>query len=223
MSEVKNKLDFMQWLGPDISMKILTHLDDPCDLIRVSTLSRSWHKFVIEYGLCKQFCMKKFPEISAHSAVAHTIEVDNMVEPLTDMHGSSSNWECLKRNHRVYAFLASGLSPISKNCIAVAKRASSTNNYPEHGEMNTLDPRDRTRLGASYWSSKGKSDPSIPEALVYKLASKICLVSEIHVQPFQAYFQPGQPIYSAKSVRFRIGLSKISVRDRWCYTLSRYA
>ncbi|MED6219391.1 hypothetical protein PIB30_035396 [Stylosanthes scabra] len=208
MSEVKSKLNFMQWLGPDLSMKILTHLDDPCDLIRVSTLSRSWHKFVIEYGLFKQLCLKKFPEISAHSSVVRIIEVDNMIEPVSDMLGSSLNWEYLKRNHRVYAFLASGLSPISKNCIAKAKRASSTDNYPEHGEMNTMEPRDRTRLGASYWSSKGKSDPSVPEALVYKLACKICLVTEIHVQPFQAYFQPGQPIYSAKAVRFRIGCPK---------------
>ncbi|MED6197062.1 hypothetical protein PIB30_053241 [Stylosanthes scabra] len=41
MSEVKNKLDFLLRLGPDMSMKILTHLDDPCDLLRISTLSRA--------------------------------------------------------------------------------------------------------------------------------------------------------------------------------------
>ncbi|MED6221963.1 hypothetical protein PIB30_059853 [Stylosanthes scabra] len=45
MPEVKNNLDFLQWLRPDMSMKILTHLDDYCDLLRISTLSRSWHKF----------------------------------------------------------------------------------------------------------------------------------------------------------------------------------
>ncbi|KAL1357517.1 hypothetical protein HN51_009409 [Arachis hypogaea] len=206
MSEVKNKLDLLQWLGPDMSIKVLTHLDDPCDLVRVSTLSRSWHQFVIENGLCKHLCLKMFPELSG---VGHVIEVENMIEPVSNMLGSSSNWECLKRNHKVYAFLACGLTPsISKNCISDAISASSTDNYPEESVLNTLDPRDRTDFRASYWSSKGESDPSVPETLVYKLASKICLITEINVQPFKAYFQPGLPIYSAKAVRFRMGRPK---------------
>lgn len=45
MSEVRNKMDFIQLLGPDMSIKILTHLDDPCDLVRVSAVSSSWHRF----------------------------------------------------------------------------------------------------------------------------------------------------------------------------------
>nr|KYP61965.1 hypothetical protein KK1_016480 [Cajanus cajan] len=43
MSKVTNKMDFIQLLGPDMSIKILTHLDDPCDLIWVSVVSSSWH------------------------------------------------------------------------------------------------------------------------------------------------------------------------------------
>lgn len=54
MSEVKNKLDLLQRLGPDMSIKVLTHLD-PCDLVRVSTLSRSWHQFgkPFEFMVCE--------------------------------------------------------------------------------------------------------------------------------------------------------------------------
>ncbi|KAL6981881.1 hypothetical protein U1Q18_023497, partial [Sarracenia purpurea var. burkii] len=33
----------------------------------------------------------------------------------------------------------------------------------------------------------------------------LCVITEISVQPFQAFFQPGHPTYSAKSVRFRMG------------------
>ncbi|CAJ1952654.1 unnamed protein product [Sphenostylis stenocarpa] len=203
MSEVNNKVDFIQLLGPDMSIKILTHLDDPCDLIRVSAVSSSWHRFVIEHGLCKQLCLEMFPEISG---VAHIIEVYNIIEPLGNTLGRSYvNWEYLKRNHKVYAFLASGLTPMRENCISKAVSASSTDNYPEESILHTLEPGDRTGYRASYWSSKGESDPSVPETLVYKLVSEMCLVTEIHVQPFQAYFQHGFPIYSAKAVRFRMG------------------
>ncbi|KAG4991653.1 hypothetical protein JHK82_025163 [Glycine max] len=202
MSEVKNKVDFIQLLGPDMSIKILTHLDDPCDLIRVSAVSSSWHRFVIEQGLCKQLCLKMFPEISG---VAHIVELDNIIEPLINTLGSYVNWESLKRIHRVYAFLASGLTPMRKNCISKSISASSTDNYPEESILHTLEPGDRTQYRASYWSSKGESHPSVPETLVYKLASKLCLVTEIYVHPFQAYFQHGFPIYSAKAVRFRMG------------------
>ncbi|QHO25391.1 F-box protein [Arachis hypogaea] len=196
MSEVKNKLDLLQRLGPDMSIKVLTHLD-PCDLVRVSTLSRSWHQFVIENGLCKHLCLKMFPELSG---VRHVIEVENMIEPVSNMLGSSSNWEYLKRNHKVYAFLACGLSPsISRNCISSAVSASSYNKIREENDVNTLDPRD-----TSYWSSEGKSDPSVPETLEYMLTSKLCLITEIHVQPFQAY--------SAKAVRFRMGRARYATK-----------
>jgi len=137
---------------------------------------------VIEHGLCKQLCLAMFPEISG---VAHMIELDNIIEPLGNTLGSYINWEYLKRNHKVYAFLSSGLPPVRKNCISKAISASSTDNYPEESIRHTLEPGDRTEYRASYWSSKGENDPSVPETLVYKLVSEMCLVSEIHVQPFQ--------------------------------------
>ncbi|XP_054786308.1 F-box protein At4g00755-like isoform X3 [Prosopis cineraria] len=203
MSEVENNGDFIRWLGPDLSIKILAHLDDPCDIARVAAVSSAWHRFVVENGLGKQLCLKMFPELSV---AAHVIEVDNTIEPIGYVPGNPMTEDYLKRNHKVYAFLACGLAPyMRKNCIAEAIVASSTDNYPEESIENTMEPRDRTEIRASYWSSKGESDPSVPETLVYKLISKICVVTEIHVQPFQAYFQNGHPIYSAKSVRFRMG------------------
>lgn len=37
--------DFMDWLGPDMSIKVLMCLEDPSDLVRLSAVSRSWHRF----------------------------------------------------------------------------------------------------------------------------------------------------------------------------------
>jgi len=44
-SKVKTKMDFIQCLGPDLSIKVLNYLDDPCDLVRVPAVSRSWYRF----------------------------------------------------------------------------------------------------------------------------------------------------------------------------------
>ncbi|KAK9291392.1 hypothetical protein L1049_019339 [Liquidambar formosana] len=203
--------DFLHWLGPDISIQILMFLDDPSDLARVTAVSRSMRRFVIENGLCKQLCLRMFPEISS---VAHDIEVKNVIEPVEFGPKFSMEWECLERDHRVYAFLAQGLTSfMRKDCITEAIVASSTDNYPEESIQNTLEPNnaDEVEQRALYWSSKGESDPTVSETLIYKLIANLCVITEIHVQPFQAYFQFGHPIYSAKAVRFQMGHSKYLV------------
>ncbi|XP_035539455.1 F-box protein At4g00755-like isoform X2 [Juglans regia] len=100
-------MGFLDRLDPDILLKIFTYVDDPYDLVRVSSVSRSWRHF-----------------------------------------------------------------------------------------------------DTSYWSSKGQSNPAVPETLVYKLADDFCVITEINLRPFQVYFHEGLPIYSAKSVRFRMGHPK---------------
>ncbi|CDP03074.1 unnamed protein product [Coffea canephora] len=72
---------------------------------------------------------------------------------------------------------------------------------------NTPEPSDRIGQRPSYWSSKGEIDSAVPETLTYKLMAKLCVITEIHIQPFQVYFQFGSPIYSAKAVRFLMGHS----------------
>ncbi|XP_056158831.1 F-box protein At4g00755-like isoform X1 [Syzygium oleosum] len=203
--------DFVQQLGPDMSVKIFMHLDDPSELARVCAVSRTWRQFVIANDLCKILCLRMFPEVSG---VTHVVEADNMIEPLKVRSCTSLEWEQRTRNHKVYAFLARGLTTaVGKNCISEAISASSTDNYPEESVRNTLEPRDRVEHRASYWSSKGECDPKVSESLVYKLNAKLCIVTEIHIQPFQAYFQFGSPIYSAKAVRFRMGHLKTRKMD----------
>ncbi|KAK3008623.1 hypothetical protein RJ639_013810 [Escallonia herrerae] len=195
--------DFIQLLGPDMSINILMFLEDPSDLVRASTVSSLWRNFVIANGSCKQLCLRMFPEVSS---VAHTIEVNNTIEPVEVTPYNSAVWACLQRDHKIYAFLARGLTSfLRKDCISEAITASSTDNYPEESIQNTLEPSDRIEHRASYWSSEGESDPAVAETLVFKLIANLFVIIEIHVQPFQAYFQFGFPIYSEKAVRFRMG------------------
>ncbi|EEF50465.1 F-box protein At4g00755 [Ricinus communis] len=204
-------MDFFSWLDYDTVMRILMCLEDPSDLVRVSSVSRSWRHFVIANGLCKQLCLRMFPCL--HS-VDHVTEPDSMKNPLGIGCSKSMEWETLEREHRVFAFLARGCTSFAlKECISEAISASSTDNYPGESIHNTLEPRDRIARRASYWSSKGQSNPAVPETLIYKLVADICLITEISVHPFQAFFQPGTPIYSANSVRFRMGHLKAPEDD----------
>ncbi|XXG43258.1 hypothetical protein AAC387_Pa01g3333 [Persea americana] len=204
---MENSGDFLEWLGPDISNEILIVLEDPSDLVRLSSISRSWRRFVIENGFCKKLCIKMFPEISCFTRV---IEISDSLEPIKAGTSNSVNWEYLEMDHKVYAHLARSLmsARTSNDCIETSIHASSTDNDAFESIENTLDPRERVMGAPSYWSSIGEKDPEMPETLTYKLKSKLCIIDEIHIRPFRAYFQPGFPIYSSKAVRFRMGHSK---------------
>ncbi|XP_077248577.1 F-box protein At4g00755-like isoform X1 [Tasmannia lanceolata] len=196
--------DLLEWLGCDMSIKVLMYLDHPSDIGRVSCLSRSWRQFVIANGFCKKLCIKKFPEAECFT---HVTEPSNSMEPVEVGTSNYLEWEILEREHRVYAHLARALtSPVKmKDCIEYSMGASSTDNYPDEGIDNTLDPSDRVGGTPSYWSSKGEEDPEVPEALYYRLTSTLCIVDEIKIQPFQVFFQDGNLIYSAQAVRFKMG------------------
>jgi hypothetical protein len=116
---------------------------------------------VIENGLCKQLCLKMVPEVSGG---VYGIEVDNVIEPDSDMvERSYTDWEFLKRNHKVYARLAFGFTPMRNNCLS--KNIYLGPNGLKEGIVNTLEPASKT--------------------LLYGLCSKICLITEIHVQTFK--------------------------------------
>lgn len=138
---------------------------------------------VIENALCKHLCLKMVPEISG---VVRTIEGHNLIEFDGNKWGYcyTRKWERLNRNHKVYAILVFSLIPMD-NCISQAICASTMNDPIRESLTNTLEPRDITEHGPSYWSSIGQSDPSVIETLLYRLYSKICLVTDIHVKPFQ--------------------------------------
>ncbi|CAA6673631.1 unnamed protein product [Spirodela intermedia] len=180
VGDMENRCDFLEWLGSDTSTAVLACLDDPADIVRASSVSRAWRRFVISNGFCKKLCQRMYPEVSNLTRI---VEVSNSSDPVELASGSSDEWG----------------EPVG---------ASSTDNYPDESIDNTLEPSDRMDAIPSYWSSGGSRDPDAPETLTYKLSSRLCVVHEIKLRPFQAYFQPGDPIYSAKAVRFRMGHSK---------------
>ncbi|KAL9228948.1 hypothetical protein vseg_004473 [Gypsophila vaccaria] len=197
--------DLLNSLHPDVASKVLNCLDDPGDLVRASSVSRAWRNFIISNGICKHLCLRLFPQLSA---VARVEVTSNTQQQKCSHVGSSRSVELeqLKKEHRAFASLARGLTSSEViECLSDATGASSTDNYPEEGVHNTLEPRDRIGRMASYWSSSGQSNPDVPERLTYELVSDLCVITEINIQPFQAFFQAYSPIYSAKAVRIRMG------------------
>ncbi|KAL0304226.1 UNVERIFIED_CONTAM: F-box protein [Sesamum radiatum] len=154
--KMDGSMDFIQWVGEDMSLKILMCLEDPSDLVRTGAVSSSWRQFVITHGLCKKLCLRMFPEASSFTRV---IECDHIGKSVATGTDDSAEWTSLVTEHRV------------------------VNNR------------------ATYWSSKGERDPAAPETLIYKLSSQLCLITEVHVHPFQA-----------KAVRFQMGHPKVPLQ-----------
>ncbi|GMN23811.1 hypothetical protein TIFTF001_051331 [Ficus carica] len=177
-------MDLLSWLEYDMIIKILGFLEDPADLVRIGAVSQSWRHFVVENGLCKELCLRLFPQLSR---VSHVVELKQ--HETEDHVGSSSNWmerESMIKDHRVYAFLARCCKSLdAKSCIQEAISASSTDNYPTESISNTLEAGDRVGWRASYWSSTGQNDSRVPETLTYKLVSDLCVITKISIQPFQ--------------------------------------
>lgn len=158
-------------------------------LVRIYRINRFWtsqYSAVVENGLCKQLCLRLFPQLSR---VSHVVELN---QHETEDHvevGSSSNWmewESMIKDHRVYAFLVQCCKSLdAKSCIQEAISASSTDNDPEESISNTLEAGDVVARRASYWSSEGQNDSRVPETLTYKLVSDLCVITEISIQPFR--------------------------------------
>ncbi|KAF3674244.1 putative ATPase ASNA1 -like protein [Capsicum annuum] len=205
-------IDFVHCLDTDVSLDIMRRLNDAADVVRAGSVSHLWRQFVVTNRLAKQLCVGRFQQLSRITRITEP----DLSEPETkDVGSSNSNWDILKREHEVYASLLQAIESsksCQNDCIGYAVSASSTDNYPDESIVNTLIPMDKYLNRPSYWSSKGHSDPNAPETLIYKLKADLCVITEVCMKPFEAYFQPGKPIYSAKSVRFRLGHPK-SLRD----------
>ncbi|CAH8323727.1 unnamed protein product [Eruca vesicaria subsp. sativa] len=222
-------MDFVKNLDTDMSLAILSCLDDdPSDLVRASAVSRSWRHFVIKQSLSKNLCLKLFHQLNCVDRIVETSNEESSESSTSLMEEDTTR--LLEREHRVYALLTKGCtsSPI-KTCIEDAITASSTDNFPAESILNTLDERERVGATPSYWSSAGHHKSSVPETLVYKLKGDLCVITELSIQPFQAYFHPGAPIYSSHYVGFRFGhfdfnsrVTKDEDKYVWTYTSQEF-
>lgn len=180
------------------SAAVFTFLDHPADLARASAVSRSWRRFVVRNGFSKIQCLRLCPEAS------------NFTRIITKQAIASASESDAEHQHRAYMHLSYALLlDDPQDCIIRCIGASTTDNFPEETIQNTLVPTDWVAMmRPSYWSSAGHFDPAVPECLFYRLRSDLCLVQQINIQPFRAFFQYGDPIYSAKYVRFQMGYPK---------------
>ncbi|XP_040378096.1 F-box protein At4g00755-like [Oryza brachyantha] len=193
------RFDFLEWLHPDTSATVFTFLDHPAHLARASAVSRSWRRFVVGNGFSKIQCLRLCPDVSNFTSVSAT--QPQVVNVELEAH----------HHHMAYVHLSHGLLSPSphEDCTIRCIGASTTDNFPEETIQNTLYPIDRVdMMRPSYWSSAGHLDPAVPESLFYILRSDLCLLHQINIQPFKAFFQYGDPIYSSKYVRFRLGYPK---------------
>ncbi|KAH9328550.1 hypothetical protein KI387_000658, partial [Taxus chinensis] len=158
----------------------------------------------IESQCSRDLCIKLFPEVSRFACA---IEIGQQVNSQGGSLSKDTEWQNPERENRIYTQLARDLMapPIESSCIQQPISASSTDNYPDESIMYTLDPQPIEDDRPSYWSSEGESNPDVPETLTYRLTSRLCVVHEVKIRPFKAYFQMGFPIYSAKAVRIRLG------------------
>ncbi|GLJ35997.1 hypothetical protein SUGI_0722010 [Cryptomeria japonica] len=202
----------LERLVDDGLINILHFLDEPGDLVRFAAASKTCQKRVVEGRCVKDLCIRISPEVSMFSSVEeHKININEGVSSHKDL-----KWENLEREHKVYTMLARELmgSPARRSCICKPIQVSSTDNYPDESVINTLDPRHIKDNGMPcYWSSKGESNVEVPETLTYALHTKLCVVHEVKIRPFKAYFQRGYPIYSSNAVRFRFGYCRSNIED----------
>ncbi|KAL8062582.1 hypothetical protein ABFX02_02G157300 [Erythranthe guttata] len=199
--------DFLQLIDEELSIYIMSFLDDQADLVRAGAVSRYWRQFVTANRLAKRLRLKKMLQYSKVAAISDASGRKNkLVEP--------KEREIIERNQKVYSSLMEAVTKSKvtpRDCIDLAISASSTNDYSNRSRENTLYPTDRYNRENCYWASKGQRSRDGHETLIYKLKPGILVITEIDIQPFQDFSKRGSPIFSAKSVRFRIGHTKNGV------------
>ncbi|GAB2303755.1 hypothetical protein Dimus_037736 [Dionaea muscipula] len=120
--------DFLDSLDIDTFVKVLMYLDDPCDVVRVGSVSRFWRDFVISNSVCKQLCLMLFPQLSSLVRVVDITDRAGM--PAEAGSSRSIEWEHEDREHKIYASFAWGLSSSKmSDCILEAINASSIDFY----------------------------------------------------------------------------------------------
>lgn len=117
---------------------------------------------------------------------------------------------------RLAALLDGGGDWPSTSLIRNVLGASSTD-HVEESALNLLIPEERVTfgMGVSYWSSKGSDSAGSVDWVALRLAHPLCLLREVRLRPFKAWFQPGAPIYAPQFVRFRVGGAMLFDPGNW--------
>ncbi|KAK3021424.1 hypothetical protein RJ639_046004 [Escallonia herrerae] len=89
---------------------------------------------LIENGLCKQLCVKYFPQLAV---VARVVEPNSRKESVDMGSSTCMEWEVLERDHTAYTSLFQALKAFAvTDCIVDAVSASSMDMYPDESIAN---------------------------------------------------------------------------------------
>jgi hypothetical protein len=167
------------------------------------------YRVVVENDFCKRLCERLCPEAATFtSAVEVSRSAPLPLPPPAPAPApapeSSAARAAAEAQFRIYSYLCGQLAAAhpSVDCILHCVGASSTDNFPDETMENTLEPMDRINHRPSYWSSAGQDQETVPESLVYRLASDICVVHEIRIQPFQGTPSDNMPFIHVESSCF---------------------
>ncbi|KAL3820318.1 hypothetical protein ACJIZ3_006223 [Penstemon smallii] len=184
------RIDFLQYLETDISLYIMSLLHDPADLVRASSVSHFWQQFVIENGFAKELCLKTL------------LGCSNFLGTVNESKGKNNS---LETDHQVYAALLYAFT-------------FTANKYPSRNIAETRNIPNILPIGKlSNWFSTGQRNAHVPETFIYILRRRLYVFTEIKVKHLPAIGSP--EVFSAKSVRFRIGHAK-SPRDNALYPIT---
>ena len=143
-------------------------------------------QIVMEGQLWKGLCLQEFPEVRTFQ---EAVETDLPRDVKAAGPSGSSFTQNIESEDRIYRHLLRELlheSMLDRSSIGEAIGASSTDNYPAESIIHTLHPypvyADDAQT-ASYWSSTGQRDNSVPGTLTYKLVSQLCVVHEVRIRP----------------------------------------
>ncbi|CAH8359035.1 unnamed protein product [Eruca vesicaria subsp. sativa] len=160
----------------ELDLKIFSLLG-PCDLMRSCVVSRSWFRFVTSYPFMRDLALQM-------------VNVANTRVSFTNQHPD-------------YALLVRALKYAPRiNCLSEAVKASS---HHHHDVYDNISNTIHDFMLAGPWMSRGRTDPSGTEWLMYKL-TELSLVGSIRI-----YLEPSypslhvSPVYGARAVRFIFG------------------
>jgi hypothetical protein len=110
------------------------------------------------------------------------------------------------------------VKPFEKQLIARTCDVSSTD-HPSQSILETLNDSE-----SDFWSSTGSGSTDVNEFVAYELKEPICLVKEIHLSFFAAYYQRNTPLYISQQVRFKFGFKFEACKEsEWVYVSPAYS
>lgn len=187
---------------PELLDHIFSFLDPLTDLRTAQCVCHTFRLAFINQRIWSRLCAALYPPLAPYidnmdtgrlSLIFSFYPPDNDLVPL--------HIAC----QRLYSSLHKAVMepPEPYSLIAAPLRASSTDHDPEEGIENTLHPLVRSEDPLCYWSSEGSFDKESGEWLQYDFAHELCIVKEVQLRPYKAYFQRGNPIYAPQRVSFK--------------------